>query len=53
MIKKFSLFFFFAVFLLMLPWGIISVSTQNLVYRDIETIPEKGVGLLLGTTPTV
>jgi len=53
MIKKFSLFFFFAVFLLMLPWGIISVSTQNLVYRDIETIPEKSVGLLLGTTPTV
>lgn len=35
----------------MLPWGIISMMTSFLVYRDVDTIPEREVGLLLGTTP--
>lgn len=43
MIKKLPLIFLSILFLLMLPWGVITVSTENLVYRDIETIPEKSV----------
>ncbi len=38
---------------LMLPWGIISLSTQNRVYREVESIPSREVGLLLGTTPGI
>ena len=37
----------------MLPWGIISLSTQNRVYREVESIPSREVGLLLGTTPGI
>ena len=39
--------------ILMLPWAIISFSTQNQVYRDVEDIPEREVWLVLGTTPGV
>jgi SanA protein len=39
--------------ILSLPWGIISWSTQHLIYRDIEKIPANRVGLLLGTSPGV
>lgn len=39
--------------LLMTPWAIISVSVANRVYRDIETIPTREVGLVLGTTPGI
>ncbi|MBP9779349.1 YdcF family protein [Candidatus Gracilibacteria bacterium] len=42
----------FGIFL-MLPWGIISLSTQNRVYREVESIPSREVGLLLGTTPGI
>lgn len=37
----------------MLPWGIISMTTSFLVYRDVDMTPEREVGLLLGTSPGV
>lgn len=37
----------------MLPWGIVSLSIQDRVYRDVDAIPEREVGLLLGTTPSI
>lgn len=37
----------------MLPWGIVSLSIQDKVYRDVDAIPEREVGLLLGTTPSI
>ena len=37
----------------MMPWGIISWQTHDRVYRDIDTMWEYEVGLLLGTTPSV
>jgi SanA protein len=39
--------------LLITPWGIISLSVQNDVYRSIEAIPAREVGVLLGTTPGI
>ncbi len=39
--------------ILMLPWGIITLETYNRVFRDIDSVPEREVGLLLGTTPGV
>jgi SanA protein len=42
-----------SVILLITPWAIISVSVANRVYRDIETIPTREVGLVLGTTPGI
>jgi SanA protein len=51
--RKFLSFILIGVIILMLPWGIISLSTQNRVYRDVDDIPERSVGLLLGTTPGI
>lgn len=51
--KRSVLFIFVWFCLLMLPWGIISLSTQNRVYRVVESIPNREVGLLLGTTPGI
>ncbi len=42
-----------SVILLMTPWGIISLSVQDRMYRDIESIPNREVGVVLGTTPGV
>ena len=39
--------------LLITPWGIISITVKNDVYRAIEDIPEKEVGVVLGTTPGI
>lgn len=39
--------------ILMLPWGIISISTHNSLYRSIDTIPEHEVWVLLGTSPGI
>ena len=39
--------------LLITPWVIISVSVSDKVYRDIETIPTREVGVVLGTTPGI
>ncbi len=39
--------------LLITPWGIISLSVQNDVYRSIESIPAREVGVVLGTTPGI
>ena len=37
---------------LILPWIYIAWSVHSLVYRDIKLIPERDVGLLLGTSPS-
>lgn len=37
---------------LMLPWAYISWTVRGEVYRDVEKIPERDVGLLLGTSPS-
>lgn len=39
--------------LLILPWVIISISTQGNIYRNIELIPEQKVWVLLGTSPGI
>ena len=51
--RKFLLFIIISCFVLMLPWIIITSTTYSLVYRDVGTIPEENVGLILGTTPGV
>jgi SanA protein len=51
--RKFLTFILVSAFLLMLPWMIISWQTYARVYRDVDTIPVREVGLLLGTTPSV
>lgn len=37
----------------MLPWIFISWKTSGMIYRDVDVIPERQVGLLLGTSPSV
>jgi SanA protein len=37
----------------MLPWAIISFSTESQVYRNVDDVPSREVGLLLGTTPGI
>jgi SanA protein len=49
--RKLSLIILTSILLLMTPWAIISLSTQDRVYQDIETVPPREVGLLLGTSP--
>ena len=51
--RKLILFIFLSVAILMSPWAIISLSVQDRVYRDIDTIPTREVGVVLGTTPWV
>ncbi len=35
------------------PWFLISWMASGSLYRDVDTVPERSVGLLLGTTPSV
>ena len=51
--RKLFLFILISGIILMTPWAIISVSVQDRVYRDIETIPTREVGVVLGTTPGI
>lgn len=51
--RKFFLFILVSAMLLITPWVIISVSVSDKVYRDIETIPTREVGVVLGTTPGI
>lgn len=51
--RKLLKYFLISLFLLLLPWWIITLETYNRVFRDIEKIPEREVGLLLGTTPGI
>lgn len=51
--RKIFLFIIALSILLIIPWGIISLSVQNDVYRSIETIPAREVGVVLGTTPGI
>lgn len=51
--RKFLLFILICSMLLITPWGIISITVKNDVYRAIEDIPEKEVGVVLGTTPGI
>lgn len=53
LLRRFLYILIIGSIVLMLPWGIISMMTSFLVYRDVDTIPEREVGLLLGTTPGV
>jgi SanA protein len=39
--------------ILMTPWAVISVYVWDRVYRDVDTIPTREVGVVLGTTPGV
>ena len=50
--KKIPFYIFIVVCILALPWMIISWSTTSSIYRDVDTIPERSVGLLLGTSPS-
>jgi len=49
--RKLIAFVIFATCVMMLPWLIISTSTTKQVYTDINELPAKKYGLLLGTTP--
>ena len=51
--RKLFLFILISAMILMAPWAIISLSVQDRIYRDIETIPNKEVGVVLGTTPGI
>ena len=51
--RKLFLLILISAMLLMTPWVIISVSVSDRVYRDIDTIPTREVGVVLGTTPGV
>ncbi len=51
--RKILLFIIAICILLITPWGIISITVRNDVYKSIETIPEREVGVVLGTTPGV
>ena len=51
--RKLFLFILISGIILMTPWVIISVSVSDRVYRDIDTIPTREVGVVLGTTPGV
>ena len=42
-----------SLILLMAPWAIVSFSVQDRIYRDIESIPNREVGVVLGTTPGI
>jgi SanA protein len=50
-----KLFFFILIsgIILMTPWAIISVSVSDRVYLNIDTIPTREVGVVLGTTPGI
>lgn len=52
-LKKFLLFILISAIILALPWSIVSWTTKDRIYRDIDLIPANEVGLLLGTTPSV
>ncbi len=52
-LKKFTLLILISTIILALPWVIISWTTKDAIYRDIDLIPAHEVGLLLGTTPSV
>ncbi len=51
--RKLLLLFIFLAVLAVSPWFLISWMTSGSVYRDVDTIPAREVGLLLGTTPSV
>ncbi len=51
--KKLFLFILISGFCLSLPWAIISWTAKERLYRDVDAIPYRSVGLLLGTTPSV
>ena len=53
LMRKLLLFILISAIILMTPWIIISVSVQDRVYRDIETMPIREVGVVLGTTPGI
>ncbi len=51
--RKIFLFIIALAILLMAPWVIISLSVQQHIYRSVEDIPNREVGIVLGTSPWV
>jgi SanA protein len=49
--RKLLFFLIISGIILMTPWAIVSYSAIGHVYRDIDTVPVRTYGLLLGTTP--
>lgn len=48
---KLLLFILISGIILITPWAIISLSVQDSLYKGIEDIPNREVGVVLGTTP--
>mgnify|MGYP002137931064 CR=1 FL=1 len=51
--KKIPIILILIALILIFPWIVISWKTSGILYRDIEVIPARKVGLLLWTTPSV
>lgn len=49
--RKFFLFSILIILIILAPWMIISFSSIGKIYTDINNIPNKKYGLLLGTSP--
>ena len=49
--RKIILILVICLILIITPWAIISLSVQNNIYRSVEDIPNREVGIVLGTTP--
>lgn len=50
--RRFFTFIILSGLILALPWWLITWTTKNMVYRDIDILPFHAVWLLLGTTPS-
>ena len=50
---KFLLFILISGIILITPWAIISLSVQDSLYKNIEEIPNREVGVVLGTSPGI
>ena len=50
--RKIPLYLIFFCIILLLPWLIISSMVRDMIYRDVASIPEREIGLLLGTSPS-
>lgn len=50
---KLLLFILISGIILITPWAIISLSVQDSLYKNIEEIPNREVGVVLGTSPGI
>ena len=49
--KKLFLFVICVGIILMLPWMLISFATTGMIYTNVDDVPVRKYGLLLGTSP--